>query len=168
MRLPSWVRMDAERGLLWAYYRYVLKAEAPYFGALGDNGLVLHTRLGDTVIGMDFSSFYDGVRRHTARDRWEQRMKDFSPALWQGDSCLYEVWCFGPPGDALRELMRESDRPVQAALIEPQMVRDRIRDTVMAIPAEPPEDEPAFVQSALMIRRALALMEEETTSPYLT
>lgn len=160
--------MDAERGLLWAYYRYVLNAEVPYFGALGDNGLVLHTRLGDTVIGMDFSSHYDGVRRNTARDRWARRMKDFSPALWQGDSCLYEVWCFVPPGDALRELMAETDHPVQVALIEPDRVRERIRDTVLAIPPVPPEDEPAFVQSAIMIRRALALVDEETPSQYLT
>lgn len=179
-RLPKWLVADVERGLIKAYYEHVQRCQVglndPYGG--GPYPFVAMAVRSGIVYGMDFSTHYHfptemhpgtAVRRAKARAEELQRWAQFHGSGGPSFRAIYEIWCFILPNEKVlrvAEALRENPvEGVEAQLVSVEEVHERIRQTVIALPPEDPEEpdltETAFEWAGRLIRKAFDLRGSE-------
>ncbi len=156
--VPRWVRDDAERGFLYAYYQYLLDAQVAFNESDSRNFMLMGGSTTRLYVA-DFSTYYLSTKEKTIKARLLNRIDLAS--RWQHVyelPCTYHIWCFTPSTNTLTRVVDalSSDSSVNLEIVEPQTLDDRVWQTVWAIPdAYPDVNLPAFIRSAQIIRSAV-------------
>lgn len=164
-----YMKADMERAFLDAYFRYVRECDLISFDNEAFDGFVVLARGSGKAWFMDFSSKYEFPaemkqattnRKLTERAGYALEAGQQLGRMWEyaAVDVEYEVWCFMPPSERLfTALDAARANGAKVTLVTMDQVHDRMRQAVLAIPADKKDEDQAFVQAALMFRKAFGL-----------
>lgn len=142
-KLPAWLRVDPERGFILAYYEWVQGTTPATLNSSPTREIpfVAWAANENTYYAMNFSTYYDdSMKLSTIQRRLSEATKILAGLAWLPElTPKYEIWCFIEPSPKLLRVVDDTyESPI--ALVSPQQVVERLRDTIRHTPSEDWDD----------------------------